>query len=116
MKPIISKSDFVQYINAYKKTEEAISSLCDIIFADIYESDIGTTHNYFLGLLSKLLNDNKNCEKLDILSWWVYDCNFGEEAILYNEDGSVYKELKTPEALFDYFSDYDYFNNWMRDK
>ena len=110
MKPIISKSDFVQYINAYKKTEQAISSLYDIIYAEIYESDIGITHTHFLGLLSKLLND-KNGEKLDTLCWWVYDCNFGEEAILYNEDGSVYKELKTPEDLFDYFSHFDHFKN-----
>lgn len=110
MKPIISKSDFVEYINAYKKTEEAINSLYDIIYAEFYESDLGTTHNYFLDLLSKLLND-KNGEKLDTLFWWVYDCNFGEEAILYNEDGSIYRELKTPEDLFDYFSDYDHFKN-----
>ena len=109
MKNNLSKKEFLEYIEGYKKEEYALRQLYDLVGFDGYEYDVCYSSAHFLNLIAKLLDDNIKGTKADILYWWAYECDFGTdpkyEPIIYDKNEEIL--LDTPEKLYDYLVNLD---------
>lgn len=106
---MLSKKTFVQYIEAVKqqhKAENAFSKALQELNQDNYFVG-AVTDEYYMAVTAIL--EDVFCEAaVDLIYWWMYDCNYGQkgefsvEPLIYNEDGSVLADLTKVEDLYNY--------------
>jgi len=103
---LISKEEFCQIIKRLKDTDDIVDKV-----NNMFNSSIDNKINDFMNaaslmichedivvqLLEKMFNDTHN------ISWWLYECNYGEDfkiGDLTDSDKEI--DLTTPEKLYDY--------------
>ena len=102
---MITKKEFVEIIENLKEVNDFVSEtnekarkLHDSIISDFYNAmSLSISHeNIVLKLLENMFNDT------DIISWWLYECDFGrkEGTVIYENDKEI--DLSTAEKLYDY--------------
>ena len=105
-KLLISKEEFVEIINRLKDTQDTVDKVNEL-FNNTIDSRISDYLNasslmichedIVVELLKKIFNDK------EILSWWLYECNYGRNFkigdLAYN---GVNVDLTTAEKLYDY--------------
>jgi hypothetical protein len=96
---LISKSQFVKYINKIKELreiEDAINSAGRGL--ESFSFSFSDYEDLIVKLLVDLFNDNEN----DWIGYYIYDLSFGSrwtEGMIVDDDEDV--DLKTPEDLYD---------------
>ena len=103
---LISKKEFVEIIERLKNTDDTVNKV-NKIFNSTIDSQISDFMNasslmichedIAVKLLEKIFDDK------EILSWWLYECNYGRDfKIGCLEDNGVKVDLTTAEKLYDY--------------
>lgn len=100
---MISKKTFVNTINKiidYNNMSNEINDVfskyrtedCNSVFYGFYEDVV-------VNLLTEAMND-----KDEWISWWLYECNYGQDTMKYATIGpdNVEIDLSTPEKLYDF--------------
>ena len=113
---MISKKEFVEIIEDLREandfveeTNERARKLKDAIMSDFYNTmSLSISHEHLVVLLlEKMFNDK------DILSWWLYELDYGRNFKMGNlqetKNGIIIDiDLSSPEKLYDYlFSERD---------
>ena len=91
-----NKDLFLDFLEAHErasKSEDMLTKagLCTIDFLDNYYGMMRT-------LQKMIFNDGQ----IEVLDWYLYD---NTDKKIFNKDGSLYKELDTPAALWDYLQE-----------
>ena len=105
MKRMLSKEEFISYINEYREEADTISELYRNYGIDFIELQWYKSSNNFEKLLSFIMDDKEDKIFGTNISWWCWETDFGrneEMTQIFNEDGSVYKDIQTAEDLYDY--------------
>lgn len=100
MKEILSKEEFVAHMEGLKTEYDKLDKLYSEFGIDIFEMPWCYSSNHFSELLEQVMDDEHGN-----ISWWCWTTYFGrdeEMTQIFNEDGSVYKDIKTAEDLYDY--------------
>lgn len=110
----MTKELFIESINNLKKVYRASEELNTVlennreVFGDTYIIGSGILESNIVELLNKLLNIP---EDDDILSWWLYERDFGEDFEIgdlevRNEFGDIKApDLSTVKKLYDYLEE-----------
>lgn len=103
---MITKQEFVEIVENLKQVNDFVEEtnrnarkLNDAIISDFYNTmSLSISHE---GIVVKLLKNMFEDE--GILSWWLYECNYGRDFSLGDlEVDGVEIDLSTPEKLYDY--------------
>lgn len=98
----LSKCEFCDHIDALQELFDMEIALCKAT-----EGDALPGVDTIVSLLERLCLDETN----GWISWWIYECDFGRESdktcSIKLEDGTTLL-IKTPEALYDLLSLYEY--------
>lgn len=112
---MLTKAEFIKYITFLKRQYDYENKLHDLmreyddIVGDTFDP-ISQSSTVIIELLEKLLNLKEDEHGYTDLSWWVYECNFGEtfeigsiENTNLEEDHKYRKsDLSTLDKLYDY--------------
>ena len=104
---MISKKKFVEIINRLKDYNDLQDKIQDLFRdnMDNQEMDFMNAGSICVShesIVVELLKDMFNV-KDDLISWWLYECNYGRDFSLGDlEDNGVEIDLSTPEKLYDY--------------
>lgn len=107
---MISKKEFVEIIDDLRETNDFVvetndraRKLKDAIISDFYNTmSLSISHEHLVVLLlEKMFNDK------DILSWWLYELDYGRNFKMGNlqetKNGIIIDiDLSSPEKLYDY--------------
>lgn len=104
---MISKKKFVEIINRLKDYNDLQDKI-----QNLFRDNIDNREHDFMNagsicvshesIVVELLKDMFNV-KDDLISWWLYECNYGRDFSLGDlEDNGVEIDLSTPEKLYDY--------------
>lgn len=104
---MISKKKFVEIINRLKDYNDLQDKI-----QNLFRDNIDNREHDFMNagsicvshesIVAELLKDMFNV-KDDLISWWLYECNYGRDFSLGDlEDNGVEIDLSTPEKLYDY--------------
>ena len=110
---IISKEEFVDIIEKLKKrqdfvheTNKKVRELNDAIIVDFFDAD--SLHIAHDDIVIKLLRNMFNLQDDDVLSWWIYEEDYGrtyKDGDITKADGTII-DLSTAEKLYDYIYAY----------
>lgn len=103
---MISKELFIKCIDNIKKQDAKMEKFSDMIeeLSDCYCTF--DSNNLYLESLIDLLYASFNIDvNNDILFWWLYETDV--KKIIYNEDGTVCKDVSNVEDLYDYLVGYN---------
>lgn len=104
---MISKKKFVEIIGRLRDYNDLQDKIQDLFRDNIdnREHDFMNAGSICIGhesVVVELLKDMFNV-KDDLISWWLYECNYGRDFSLGDlEDNGVEIDLSTPEKLYDY--------------
>ena len=104
---MISKEKFVEIIERLRNYNDLQDKIDDLFKENIEnrENDFCNAGSICIGhesVVVELLKDMFNV-KDDLISWWLYECNYGRDFSLGDlEDNGVEIDLSTPEKLYDY--------------
>lgn len=107
---MISKETFVDAMKSLEKVHEFYDDMDEICrqydfgYGDCFTDSFGVVSDAMINILMDEFDDD---EEHPMISWWVYDCDFGKEATMVivedNTDGLNEKwNVSTPEALYDF--------------
>lgn len=100
---MISKETFVKSINAIKDSWDMADELNDI-FRKHSRDDFSDGFSYvdpnLVDILITVLEEGM-LDKARFVSWWCFDCNFGENSIVEDENG-IQHTLDTPGELYNF--------------
>ena len=98
----LSKAEFCNYMDEFRNLFDAGIELCKAT-----DGDTMPFVDSYLSMLERLCGDEGN----GWIAWWVFECDFGREGDktcrIKLEDGTPLL-IKTPEALYDLLSLYEY--------
>lgn len=104
---MISKKKFVEIIGRLRDYNDLQDKIQDLFRdnMDNQEMDFMNAGSICVShesIVVELLKDMFNV-KDDLISWWLYECNYGRDFSLGDlEDNGVEIDLSTPEKLYDY--------------
>lgn len=104
---MISKKKFVEIINRLKDYNDLQDKIQNLFRDNIDNQEMdfmnaGSICVSHESIVVELLKDMFNV-KDDLISWWLYECNYGRDFSLGDlEDNGVEIDLSTPEKLYDY--------------
>lgn len=104
---MISKEKFVEIIGRLRDYNDLQDKIQDLFRdnMDNQEMDFMNAGSICVShesIVVELLKDMFNV-KDDLISWWLYECNYGRDFSLGDlEDNGVEVDLSTPEKLYDY--------------
>ena len=104
---MISKERFVEIIERLRNYDDLQKKIQELFKDNIdnQEMDFMNAGSICIGhesVVVELLKDMFNV-KDDLISWWLYECNYGRDFSLGDlEDNGVEIDLSTPEKLYDY--------------
>ena len=104
---MISKEKFVEIINRLKDYNDLQDKIQNLFRDNIDNQEMdfmnaGSICVSHESIVVELLKDMFNV-KDDLISWWLYECNYGRDFSLGDlEDNGVEIDLSTPEKLYDY--------------
>ena len=86
---MISKEEFITLINEYKKWNDRITQVCDVLKANIFDSDwVEYSSLLFERTISFLFKE----EAQDDISWWLWEKDGRSDMKMWDADG---KEIPT---------------------
>lgn len=110
---LITKEEFVDYINKIKSEIKRRDAFSDAIYEACDGHPVltvgGEWLNTSLNLLSKIVGDTPD-EYGTMIEWWFFEAKDGEKFLYYNDSkGNIDRKISinTPEELYDYFKNRD---------
>lgn len=104
---MITKQKFVEIVNRLKDYDDLQKKIQELFKDNIDNQEMdfmnaGSICVSHESVVVELLKDMFNV-KDDLISWWLYECNYGRDFSLGDlEDNGVEIDLSTPEKLYDY--------------
>lgn len=101
---LINKNQFIEIINRlqnYDKLQKEIKILFDGLL-DNREQDFCNAGSICIGHESVVINLLENMFETDLISWWIYELNYGEnykEGYLIENDIDI--DVSTADKLYD---------------
>lgn len=101
MKAMLSKKEFVKYIDQIRKYTDMSSELYSGFGIDIIETKFPCMDTLIVELIGIMFNDVD-----DWIGWWCWETDFGEKkdytTVYKPYSKEVYAELNTAEDLYDF--------------
>lgn len=93
----MNKKLFTLALESIKSTNEAADKISDILC----DGSIVTLHHAMEDVIVDMLKEAFPSEdELHLIDWWLYECNYGEDAeVMVNKEEIL---LDTPEKLYDF--------------
>lgn len=107
MKEVLSKEEFIKYINKIKEVDNRLSKLYNILYAWPGGEDKISLLTECSSLLSFIMDDPEDKIFGTYIDWWLWETNFGQDErcnkIWYFKDTNkeIEKIIDTPEKLYD---------------
>ena len=101
-KNIISKELFIEIINSIEESYNWDKKLNDLVYYGNYFNPLA---DILIKTVSKAMG--LRTEEHDIISWWCYELDFGEEAQESIMIDKKYIDISTPEKFYDYIIEYE---------
>ena len=99
----MNKELFVKWVNAVKTQQDSDQKIYDAFKGANDTYWMGGVHNDLGVVWDRIMEDIFGEETHEMIMWWMYDQDFGTDAIIYDgETDEVLHTLDTPEALWDY--------------
>lgn len=106
MKEILSKEQFVEYINNFRNECDVLTEIYQKFNIDLIGCDWWYSNNHFTDLLSLLMGDKSDKIYGTTIDWWCWETDFGRDdtmnSIYDSHTGELYRRLTTAEDLYDY--------------
>ena len=102
---MISKEKFVEIINRLKSYTELQNKINDLFRYNIdnKEMDFMNAGSICIGHESVVVYLLERMFDTDMISWWIYECNYGRDFSLGDlEVDGIEIDLSTAEKLYDY--------------
>ncbi len=104
---MITKKEFIKIINHLKEVNDFVNETNDKAkkLNDAIISDFFNASSLSISFEDDLIKVLENMFETDLISWWLYELDYGREfelGYIIESDGTTKPDLSTPEKLYDY--------------
>ena len=104
---MLNKQEFINIINHLKEVNQFVDEVNDKArkLNDAIISDFFNVSSLSISFEADLVKVLENMFNTDLISWWLYDLNYGTEftiGCIVEADGITKPDLSTAEKLYDY--------------